>query len=1790
MHKSADHDAPSDHGNPSDDALDHESTATFKSSCILSVHDSSSSSNVLVNESILPSGIAIPGDLLQIRYVPSSADGRNSRDAGKLRGTSSGNYGNTYHFFAQFATSEQLQKLPNLQISIPKALADSLRMSKGSSVTLSKADEVTSRASHVELIFRDQYLARGDMWRLTNRLLAGQCIYAGQKIEFMGTIRAVIKAIFVDGAKVTSAVFHPSTKPIFRSESARYVLFIQMSREMWEFDTTGTGEIMFDKVVNGFLPELFKRWRDMQVRHLVTIVLFTRLQYDKRPLTKSADGLAKNAQQPDLDDAHSKDYYRIVATDVASIESANILERLKQEFQTFLPDVLTKAPTSADYVPLGSEGLRAASVELPVDIVSGRPTVASQGNILEAINLASSQFSSDYIDRDLIRTGVSIVVLSPGPGLFEVDYRLLIHTTENLTDNGVGIDLVCLSQMPLHSVPLFRYSQPSENDSQRGSANASFESTPTHSYSNTMSFGTPVSDVAGIKEGHKTRTSKGQWQYGIPHWVDVSYWTTIASDPTFAATARSKHPKSRAKYALFPLKEFKSRIRMYELQMMGITEDASSNISIPSLSRPSQSVSATNEDSAVSGKPAEEETLPRALSSSISRAEAIQSAMKPNRSLASSEAGISEDIENGAEIVDWMDTYDSLAFRDHRIKQSPRVRTSPVEVRPKKRSLLAASHRAQHVLGTKHLLSSSDFAQNLKVKNIASSSIPSRSGGNSSVTLSNKRSKEQPNPLARNISFGPQGLRLGTPSAAVAIASADVAVGRDMKARHGRQQSHPKGHAHGSNSFSRSDVVDRNSKLDQVTSESGDPSANMHEDTSSGMSDPDTSRPIPIRKDTGQVNRDRRRSISSDEDTQTPQDRVAILKDVRVRKFISPDGVAMKYGPDLPTLSPSTTLAPWVTVLNPCNPSKALILHGNRLGRWHHIFPRPLKASQIKWKSLCSPAAVPLTTEDFPTPDEMVDEYRERTYVIPLPAEMDTTDQPRSLTTELVAFRLSRGFQVVVGEVIASSARNGDTPSSVNIFKEDSLAWEGSIIYMSRGGTIHRLTRTKPDRLEVKVFTRHNAAIQDGAHLHYTPRIRSMLADEYEDQAILMSPQDGGFNWEYIDAFIAGYERPKAEKYVEGLRPWRARFVLIPMENPADSRRTSKSKGLTEEEIRLEGIKKLTQLWQKCRYVLPEDRQYTKTARLNDDANPLDVRYFTTNTSAIVREELDNAAGEDMHLSPVQLLPEAELHQRSGLNTKTLVETLQGPKGVRIVDRRWHWKLHHHCLIGSELTTWLLESFKDINSREEACDFGNELMKDGLFRHVEKRHDFRDGHYFYQIGDDYRVARPESRGFFGWAKAPVLQTPFKETSTQQTPLSAVESSPVEEKTKSEKRQAKASVRHGRPTVALGKSLVYNLTHSRPKTSYREELMNLHYDRLHNPDACYHIRIEWMNTTSKLIQDAVNHWAMIVEAYGLRLIEVPIGEASSIRSMHPFRAPYLINLARAPPAKLPSNYFEIEKSTEIKRSKSQFYHQAILKRFNYVLDFEAATDFPPDVDVSYSWGKPDYRYPQYIHRSGLLIAQIDDDGSFLVLANRLYNNKSASARAKPSGDLSDHQPEHSPLSHRNKPLRTGDGLTRRASPQSSPFVSPALRASLDIPSSTTPASRSRSANTTKSPTAHNSVSSASSVVDPERLTREFQDFCSNVEALDAFYAEQQSRTTTPGSTPFMQSSRTPSRGPQTPVEEGYIPDLTLPGSLNERGGCSIGREKRLPHLEAVGPGVVAQDLERWKEKLALRGVR
>jgi hypothetical protein len=439
-----------------------------------------------------------------------------------------------------------------------------------------------------------------------------------------------------------------------------------------------------------------------------------------------------------------------------------------------------------------------------------------------------------------------------------------------------------------------------------------------------------------------------------------------------------------------------------------------------------------------------------------------------------------------------------------------------------------------------------------------------------------------------------------------------------------------------------------------------------------------------------------------------------------------------------------------------------------------------------------------LTTEEFPAEQELAADYLQTPYRVYPNDEGDESDAPKCrevLLREMIMLRLSRGFQLITGPRMREYSLG-----SINLMDTASLSKDGMTIFMTVGNIIHRMVCVAGGEIEVTKFTRKmfGEHIEDAKNhgATYAPAIKTALSPHYEVRTVNLATPQEEYNWSYADAFLAGH-RDHARITPRQLGFWRLRFALIPVQVPANARRPIPSYNEdNEEEIHLLGIYQLTQAWQKHRYVPPEEGHFRSPALKRREQNPLNILYQTSDPSVVVSAELDRLLLDDPGLDnpPAQLLPESELLQTSSISLPSLAQAIQGDKGVRLMDRRWHWRLHYNCFIGMELVTWIVQNFRDVDTREEAVDFGNKMMKLGLFHHVQRRHNFRDGNYFYQIADEYRMARrPESGG--GWFQP--------RRSVPQTALGIRHQPSVRGQTGAEKAQA-AKLRRT-PQVGLGRS-------------------------------------------------------------------------------------------------------------------------------------------------------------------------------------------------------------------------------------------------------------------------------------------------------------------------------------------------------------------------------------------------
>lgn len=142
------------------------------------------------------------------------------------------------------------------------------------------------------------------------------------------------------------------------------------------------------------------------------------------------------ADQRDAYGRRYEDHYNIVIENETNADWDALVLRMKEAF--------LKYPYEVEWNCSAAEDAR-------------RPSTATQGNVLEAINVTLNLLQYHFLDRDLHRTGNSILVVSAGGGVFEVDKELASITYQRMMDHGIGSDMLSLGLPPLHIAPFFLY-------------------------------------------------------------------------------------------------------------------------------------------------------------------------------------------------------------------------------------------------------------------------------------------------------------------------------------------------------------------------------------------------------------------------------------------------------------------------------------------------------------------------------------------------------------------------------------------------------------------------------------------------------------------------------------------------------------------------------------------------------------------------------------------------------------------------------------------------------------------------------------------------------------------------------------------------------------------------------------------------------------------------------------------------------------------------------------------------------------------------------------------------------------------------------------------------------------------------------------------------------------------------------------------------------------------------------------------------------------------------------------
>lgn len=1362
------------------------------------------------------------GDLCELKTYPKSKADKNAKKI---------------YFIAKNFNQELKRKSNTTKVSMASGqLQMLLDLPSRSNVWIKVKDKDRYESDVIEINIKDCHLNRGDMWCLSSHLV-NSCVFQGQRLTFFESLRCTIKGIYREGRKLLSGYIGEKTRIVFRSESARLFFLIQITEEMWNFEEDG--QQMFQKMVNSFFPKIFKKWKEIDTHHTITVAFAIAMDQSDSSFKELKPG--ERLKNP-------ADYFRIVVDQVNIIHWVEIMETLRQEFVNIRSDLLN------------------FKTDKGFSILKGRFAPVIKSNFLEMVNFATTVLANPFRQVDLRHTTTHIMIITPGSGLYDVDYDLLNLTGRKLLSLEMTMDLICLSRAPLHVVPLFRYLD--------------------------------YKDVL---------------HHCIPNWLSIFFWNDSSKD----------------------IDEWQPRCKIYDLQMMGLTDNE------------------------------------------VVRQAGIEY-LKPDPRIPS--------------IFEMMQFFDCNIFKDEHFfsdKQENKNRPSTKHVSetlnneqkrseflwqpPKSSQPVIQGAQKLDVTANLYIHNNQSFLNTLGVKNDGSESATYNEDISLALdSLKGLSKKNSVRDFTRRILTKLTQIKDTSNSSG----SSENAVTQEVN-----------------NASQANSIKSKNYNKDDTTIllQSGPTKLK-----SLSLADGD----VIIKKSLtllGNNESQRLKAQAGDEisfndsaDTNNSQ----TISNPTLRRPFAHEEIKFRVNNHLYIFNET-----WLEIKNPSVPVTNEMSGQLLPVRWKDVWPKFVAKKYSKWRSFTTPAELPTTICDFPSKQDFEENFFFRNHSVTLNIDQESYNQTcRDLLHNMVYMRLVAGFQICVGDQVEKVEQLNDTENTGSVVAKyiDNRHWSSIKFYMMIDSEIHRICCSQNGAIDVQRYLRKNEINPYDQVSSYNPMIKTRYESEYREAAIdPVHTFRKSLNWNQIDQFLSGYSDSVVDKKWPGFR---AKFVVLASDIPPNTFSlvvNGKNETLTPEEMRVEGLRRLIASITNAR-LKTEEEKHSKMSR-KEEIQP-EVTFYTGSLFDFINDQRDMLENSVLNLKDSLFVKEDKRLTKDIDLNKLANEITNGHNKLQLVNRKWHWKKHQNCFVGSEMVNWLIRNFSDIQTRDEAIEYGQSLMNKGMFVHVLNKHSFLDGHYFYQIASGY-----------------IMNSDWVEHSTDNNSSNKVgeviSNNDINERTgdgifrkkntnssnlMEDDRSASpvSSSSSSKPTVVLSNSLVIDVDPL--KKSYKQESCTVHYDRVHNPDHCFHIRLEWLTTTPKLIDDILANWSRICNRYGLTLIELPWDELCTIPKTNPFHSFVEIPLAINPwedPEFYDSQLF----------SKSKFYyHVNLLKSCGFILDNRASKFLQEnkiDFDIRYSWGKPQFKYAQYIHKSGSYIAEIRENGDLFLAPNNIHISRVSQANVK-----------------------------------------------------------------------------------------------------------------------------------------------------------------------------------------------
>ncbi|XP_062606005.1 GATOR1 complex protein DEPDC5-like isoform X1 [Saccostrea cucullata] len=1435
----------------------------------LRVHKRNYSENSNINEEILINQKDVPdvaiGDVVEI-YHPEDEESRLLLQVASL--------------------SDEFQ--PKGTVSIAQNIASTFQLRAYKDVIVNKVDPKSVALDLVEMLFKDQYFSRSDFWRLRNGII-NSCVYLNKKIEH-AEMRPQVMEMWSKGERVMCGTITEDTRIVYRSSTAVVQIFIQMSSEMWDFDILGE-DLYFEKALNGFLTDLFAKWKEQNCLHDVTIVLFSRTFYKAQSLDDFPEYM-RDCIVCDYKGRYYQDFYRIVVQNERYDDWTSTMMLLRKLCNSYKEKILNYHKQRGQKVPTAYN------------------STAAQGNFLETLNMSLNLFEGYYIDRNFDRTGKVAVVITPGAGVFEVDRELANITKQRTIDCGVGSDLVCMGEQPLHAAPLFKFHNKHAKTSLEVGDDYNIPHWMNHSFyisKSQIKARLQGSFIPRIKpppefyedqrrpserkliarpQNNQTEDEDSRnFPFVDYDEYDAQIWKLPTPNSTRFGSLKSPYHSRRQPQTLAEAKQIKKpRKRNVSDDYPSVMVEKGERRGSPAINIPSLARSSSTED----------------LSSSVGCYPIIKKvpSRESNDSFEAEESFFLRRIVGSAE--------SPVGHSRKHIHQAKSRRALINPFAPSRMQFKMTSNRRRWV----HAFPTDPQGAAVQTHHFHIYNKRDSSTLDSKLSRDSLKMSQLSMDIKKQPSFIGQDEKMySEPSSLKCTASGLVS-----------EEKFYVGSVDSCKSISPTSSVQNLERLFQGSS-------------------------------LGSVNN------SNVFDLGVQGGKVTKSKAKENRSYLWGPTGEQEWSPDM------TTGQDWFPAYGYQNDSclvKPILtadIHSQNF----------CAGISVDWKSLTMPASLPITTDYFPDKRSLENDYTLSQYTL-IPEDVNNEyyssppvsedekfyrRKPLSVTElfrELISQRLAQGFQIITKKKSAKQSLDMSVGSSPQLLLTSSLirarprSGPQDEIYLSIGLIFHKLTLSGQTIQVTQYRPRH-----EQRQMNHLYRYRFQVPDSLSydiSTSQFKNEKLENYNWNYLDQYIC--TRGEGDYgLLDHLKYWQARFFLLPCNNPA-------TRKIIEGNDRIFPRCDIYQMRSK----LELQQLISGFVRFLETLNKIRRTAQTRRPKQHSGENTASTPTSDQQTSPSSQKEVVTLS--TSMPSSKLIEAMRDPQtGLPMIPKQTG--LPESCFISEEAVDWCIQNIQEVKDISSGITLMQRLQDEHFICHATGNpyHKFIHGFYLYNIVSPKDKPKADAYGpnynyLFQneWCEVSILPVERERT---EVPLFATDESPCQmselwvNKMTNDWRtlsgidsgaQGWGQQLGSRVNLcALKATLTHKYVHvdvDSNNKSDRPEWASAKYHAYYSPNAAFEIQLQWMVATGPILGDLVTTWGRKAQACGFHLLPVP-GDPFALPSApdsDPLRGPIFIPLDIASLAQGGKAIFH-DLDPDAKSKKLLHFQDEIIKRYGFM---------------------------------------------------------------------------------------------------------------------------------------------------------------------------------------------------------------------------------------------------------------